>query len=327
MDWSDRIGRRIKLRDLHILLAIVQQGSMARAAKHLAVSQPAVSKVVADLEHAFGVRLLDRDRHGAQPTIYGKELLKHGVVVFDELRQGVKAIEFLTDPSVGELRIGTSNALAAGLIPAVISRMHRQHPRLTFHVAQANNFATLLRELRERSLDLILGRLLTPFAEDDLRSDDLFNDSFVVVAGRGSKWIGRRKIRLADLIDDLWVLPPMGSAGHALHSQVLRACGVDLPRRGVVCASIHMHDALLASGPYLALRLTSLVRFGGKHAPITVLPVKLSAVSEPFAIITLRARTISPVARLFIDCVHEITKSMTGKPGGRRANGKRPHVS
>src|SRR5262245_39354613 len=103
MKWSDRIGSRLKLRDLHILLAIVQQGSMARAAKHLAISQPAISKVIADLEHALGVRLLDRDRHGAAPTVYGEALLKHGLVVFDELRQSVKEIEFLTNPTAGEL--------------------------------------------------------------------------------------------------------------------------------------------------------------------------------------------------------------------------------
>src|SRR5262245_5455221 len=114
MEWSDRIGRRIKLRDLHILLSVVQQGSIAGAARHLAVSQPAVSKVIADLEHVLGVRLLDRDRHGAEPTLYGEALLQHGVVAFDALRQGVMAVEFLADPTLGELRIGATNALAMG---------------------------------------------------------------------------------------------------------------------------------------------------------------------------------------------------------------------
>src|SRR3954469_9580686 len=158
MEWSERIGRRIKLRDLHILLTIVQQGSMARAAKQLAVSQPVISKVVANLEQAIGVRLLDRDRHGAAPTIYGEALLKHGIVVFDELRQSVKAIEFLTDPTGGELRIGATNAVAMGILPAALSLLHRRYPRLTFHIAQSNDVATLYRELRERSLDLILAR-------------------------------------------------------------------------------------------------------------------------------------------------------------------------
>src|SRR5712692_7660972 len=108
MEWSARIGRRIKLRDLHILLAVAECRSMAKAAEHLAISQPVVSKVIADLEHALGVRLLDRDRHGAEPTIYGAALLKRGTAAFDELKQGVKDIEFLADPTAGELRIGST---------------------------------------------------------------------------------------------------------------------------------------------------------------------------------------------------------------------------
>ena len=327
MEWSDRIGRRIRLRDLHILLAVVQQGSMARAAKHLAVSQPVISKVIADLEHVLGVRLLDRDRHGAEPTIYGEALLKHGVVVFDELRQSVKSIEFLTDPTAGDLRIGCINAMAAGLLPAVISLLHRRHPRLTFHIVQANSVATLYRDLRERNVDLVLGRNLTPFVEDDLNADPLFSDPVLVVAGRRNRWIGRRKIELADLIHEPWLLPPTGTAGEAISAQTFRACGLEIPRRGVVCTSIQMHNALLASGPYLAMRPAFMVRFGDKHPSIKVLPVKLPVVPEPVGIITLKTRTISPVARLFIDCVREVTKPLAGRPGGRTANERRSNVS
>ena len=98
VQWADRIGRRLKLRDLHVLSAVVQWGSMAKAAQHLAVSQPVVSAAVADLENAIGVRLLDRSRRGVEPTIYGRAILKHGMVAFDALKQGVKEIEFLADP-------------------------------------------------------------------------------------------------------------------------------------------------------------------------------------------------------------------------------------
>src|SRR5690242_5309626 len=122
MDWSERIGRRIRLRDLHILLAVAQHKSMARAAEHLAVSKPVISKVIADLEHVLGVRLLERDRHGAEPTIYGDALLKRGRTAFEELRDGVKDIEFLTDPTAGEMRVGCHHFLAIGLVTAAIDR-------------------------------------------------------------------------------------------------------------------------------------------------------------------------------------------------------------
>ncbi len=107
VQWNERIGRRLKLRDLHIFLAVVQRGSMAKAATELAISQPAVSKAIADMEYALGLRLLERSRQGIEPTMYGRALIKRGYAVFDELQQGVEELAFLTDPTVGKLRIGS----------------------------------------------------------------------------------------------------------------------------------------------------------------------------------------------------------------------------
>jgi molybdenum-dependent DNA-binding transcriptional regulator ModE len=104
MQMSDRIGKRIKLQDVHVLMAVVQAGSMSKAARHLNTSQPNISKSIADLERALGVRLRDRHRQGIEPTDYGRALLSGGAAVFDELRQTVKNIEFLADPAAGEVR-------------------------------------------------------------------------------------------------------------------------------------------------------------------------------------------------------------------------------
>ena len=101
MQLSDRIGRRMKLQDLHVLMTVVQAGSMGKAAQLLNTSQPAISRSIAELESAFGIRLLDRSRRGIEPTEYGRALLDCGVAVFDELRRGVKNIEFLDDPTAG----------------------------------------------------------------------------------------------------------------------------------------------------------------------------------------------------------------------------------
>jgi DNA-binding transcriptional LysR family regulator len=132
MPSIDRIGRRLKLNDLHVFLAVVQAGSMGKAAERLNTSQSAVSRTIADLEHVFGVRLLDRSRSGIEPTKYGSELMKCGTAVFDDLRQGVRNIEFLTDPTVGEVRIGTTEPLSVGIVAATIDRLSRRHPRMRF---------------------------------------------------------------------------------------------------------------------------------------------------------------------------------------------------
>src|SRR5215470_3306890 len=154
---SERIRRRLKLSDLHVLIAVVQAGSMSRAAQLLNTTQPAVSKSIADLEHAIGVRLLDRGRHGAEPTEYGRALLDGGTAVFDDLRQAVKNIESLADPTAGEVRVGTHNPMIAGLIPTVFDRLHKKHPGISVHVVPVPTDSQQFRVLRERKIDLLLG--------------------------------------------------------------------------------------------------------------------------------------------------------------------------
>ena len=184
--WDDRIGRRLKLRDLHILLTVAQCGSMGKAAARLAVSQPAVSKAIAEMEHTLQVRLLDRTAHGIIPTLYGRALLKWGLAVFDDLRQAVKEIEFLADPTAGEVRIGTTEAMTAGLVPAVIDRLARRYPRIVFTVTPAPTIALQYHDLRERRVDLVLGRMASRIADDDLNAEVLFNEqaSHVLVEAR-----------------------------------------------------------------------------------------------------------------------------------------------
>jgi len=168
MKWDDRIGRRLKLHDLHVLLTVAELGSMGKAAERLAVSQPSVSKAIADMEHTIGVRLLDRTSKGVECTAYGRALLRRGMGAFDELRQGIKDIESLADPMVGEVRVGCPEAIAAGLLSAVIDRFSRGHPRATVSVTPADSMAPEFRPLRDREVDFLVGRIPTPFVADDL---------------------------------------------------------------------------------------------------------------------------------------------------------------
>src|ERR1700688_3261879 len=132
MTWTDRIGRRVKLRDLHILLVVAQWGSISRAAERLAISHPVVSRTISDLERVLGVRLFDRGPQGIEPTLFGRALLDCGIEVFDDLRRGVQQIEFLSDPTVGEVRIGGTEPMMAGFIPTIVDRLASEYPRLAF---------------------------------------------------------------------------------------------------------------------------------------------------------------------------------------------------
>jgi DNA-binding transcriptional LysR family regulator len=158
MDRIERVNRRLKLRDLQLFEAVVRWRSMAKAAGHMNLSQPAVSKAITELERALGVRLLDRSMRGVEPTRYGHALLRCGTAIFDDLRQGVKEIEFLADPTAGELRIGCGEVFTAGLLPAIIERLGRQYPRIVCYVESVQTVSSFpeFRELRERRVDLAL---------------------------------------------------------------------------------------------------------------------------------------------------------------------------
>jgi DNA-binding transcriptional LysR family regulator len=305
MQWSDRIGRRLKLRDLHILLAVARSGSMGKAATGLAISQPSVSKAIADVEHAIGLRLFDRSPNGIEPTIYGRALLKCGTVVFDELRQGVKELEFLTDPAGGELRIGCSETMAAGFVSAVTDRLSRDHPRVTFHLTPGDTATLRDREVRQRTIDLMVGSTFHLDLDRDLSADKLFEDTFVVMAGPESKWARRRKLQLEHLIEEPWVLPPPDSIPARNIAQAFRAKGLEPPRAKMISFSLPLHYHLLATGRFITMLPLSMLRFG-KHLPLKMLPVELDENPYSIEIVTLKNRTLSPLAKVFVECAHEI---------------------
>ena len=236
MPWDDHIKRRLKLRDIDILMAVIQAGSMGKAAGRFNMTQSAVSKVIADLEQTLGVQLLDRSRRGVEPTPHGLALTKRGVTVFDELRQGIQDLDFLSDPTAGEIRVACTEPIAAAIVSPIIDRLLRQYPRMTFHVV-AGDGALLCRELAERKVELVISRLTPsdPISEE-LSTECLFYDSLVVAAGATHPLTRRRsRIELAELPNEPWVLLPFDSAFGSLVAERFRAYGLEPPRS--ICAT------------------------------------------------------------------------------------------
>jgi DNA-binding transcriptional LysR family regulator len=309
MQLSDRIGSRMKLQDLHVLMTVVQAGSMGKAAQRLNTTQPNISRSIAELEHALGVRLLDRHRHGVEPTEYGRALLDCGVAVFDDLRQGVKNIEFLANPTAGEVRIGSTDFLAATFVSALVDRLSRRYPRVVFHLV-TGYMETLHRELSERNVDLLIVRSAGPLADERLNFEFLFDDSYVVVAGVQSRWARRRRIQIAELAEELWALPPLESVIGSVLTEAFRASGLGYPPVTVVTDSPHMRISLLATGRFVTIFPASALRFLARRSELKVLPVELPMARRPNGIVTLKSRALSPVAKLFIDCAREIAKPL-----------------
>jgi DNA-binding transcriptional LysR family regulator len=318
MKWTDRIGRRVKLRDLHIVLAVAEAGSMTRAAEELAVSYPVVSKTISELEHTLGVRLFDRSVSGVQPTHYGRALLKSGAAVFDEMRKGLQQIEFIKQPDAGDLRIGSSIVVDAGLLPAILEQFARDFPRAVLHVMHEDIATQQYDNLRNRNVELVLGRLPATMSEPDLVAEPLFDEPNVVVAGSGSHWAKLRNLTLADLIGEPWVLAQPGSLARSLQDEVFRNSGLESPPATVVTVSLHLYMRVIETGRWVGLVPASVMRFGGRQMQIKVLPVKIVSPPAPVGFITVRDRTLTPLAERFIECTRKVANSDTGRASTRR---------
>jgi len=307
---DQQIVRRLKLRDLHTLLVVAERKSMAKAAADLGLTQPAVSKVIADMERTLGVPLLDRTSRGIDPTPYGRTLLKWSDVLLDDLRRAVEEVRSLADPGTAELRIGAVQAMLQGLLPAIVRRLSKRYPRISFRIISARHTGDHYRDLRERATDLIIGRLTHAASEGGLHTESLFDDSLHVVAGARNPWLRRRSIRLSELANEPWALPwPDVGQDSVIWPHVVeafRASGLDVPMNGILSNSNPLHIAVVSDSSYLGIMPRSLIWFAGKQLGIKALPVKLPIHPPPVGIVTLKGRTISPAARLFIECAREV---------------------
>jgi DNA-binding transcriptional LysR family regulator len=315
INWESQIGRQLRLRDLHALFTVVECRSMAKAAIRLGVSQPAVSKVIADLEHALGVRLLDRSPRGVEPTVFGHALLKRGMAAFDELKQGIRDIEFLANPTAGEVKIGCPGNISSTLMLRIAEQFMQKYPRVVLHVDAVQNPQNLP-GLHDRKYDLYLTNLPLPEPRvpEGLDVEVLFSDPLVVAAGMSHRWASRRKIDFAELVEEFWLLPRVDSWNYICIADAFRTRGLPGPKVGLWSNDASLRIRLLAGGRFV----TAMGKLNAGWYGVKVLPVDLPVQPWPVVIATLKGRTLSPVVELFIEYVRYFTRPM------RQAHGIAP---
>jgi DNA-binding transcriptional LysR family regulator len=312
MDWSDRIGRRIKLRDLHILMAVADTGSMAKAAARLRISHPAVSKAISEIEGVLGVRLFDRSAQGVKLTAHGEVLLRCGINVFDEMQQGLRSLEYLSDPNSGEVRLGCTDIVLHSLAPPIVRKFSTVYPGVQLDVRLANPGEHQIQELRERKIDLLITRATGQQA--DFHSEVLFDEPFVFVVGARSELARKRKLALTDIITGNWVLPPYDSAPGALVGEVFRANGFLPPKPLVKTIAIQLTVSLIASGEFVGILPASVAALSAHRASLKALPLRPAQPRISAEIVFLKNRTLSPAVEAFIDCARKVAKSLVRSP-------------
>jgi DNA-binding transcriptional LysR family regulator len=312
MDMGNRVERRLRLQDLQVLMTVAKAGSMRKAAALLNTTQPSISRAIAELEQTTGVQLLDRTPQGVEPTACGRALLDGGTAMFDDLRQAVKNIEFLTDPTSGEVRLGSVPAFAASFVTGMIDRFSRRYPRVRFEVV-TGLAETLHHHLLARTIDLAIGARFGRLATERVDFQFLFDGSFVVAAGARNPWSRRRKLALIDLVNEQWALPSPESSLGSVFLEAFSASGLDYPQAVVIADPLDVRIGLLETGRFLTMFDPAVLQFSIRHREIVALPVRLPVVPAPIGISTLNARTLSPVTKLFIEHAREHARPLIKK--------------
>lgn len=312
VDWDSQLGRRLKLRDLHVFFAVADRGSMAKAAAQLGVTAPTVSEVIADLEYALGVKLFDRSPQGVEPTIYGRALLKRGLAAFDELKQGIRDIEFLADPTVGKLRLMCDESISAATLPLVIQKFSELYPGVVMDV-EPFNLRSYVDKLRDRTYDLVLTRRPQPDPQNDplneLNIEIIFDDELAVAVGARNPLALRRRIKMTELADARWILTAPGTWNYEIVAAMFQSQGLKMPRVIVNTLSVYLRTNLLATSQFVTAFPRSVLHLHAERFKLKELRLDLPARAWPVALLTLKHRTMSPVVERFISCAREVVKS------------------
>lgn len=297
-----RAQRRIRLRDLETLKTVVEAGGMRKAAGELNVTQPAVSRAMAELEEILGLPLLDRGRRGVEATVYGDALVRRARVLVDELQGALRELAYLSDPAAGEVRLGCMETLHAGLVGATVADMLHESPDMRFQLelGQAKELTGYF--LSQRLVDFVVCRPVTMPVPAEILGEPLFHDRLQLIVGASSPHARRRRIQLADLVEEQWILSTNEVSSPV--SPVVLAfadAGLPMPRRVIVSGSLSLRYRLIDAGPSVTAVPHSLIPFLGKRQVLRVLPIRLATWRTPTMILTLRGRTMGPAAQRFLD--------------------------
>jgi DNA-binding transcriptional LysR family regulator len=293
-----------------MLQALAEAGSMAAAAAQLALSQPAISKAMSEMEHSLGAQLLDRTSRGVELTESGRVWLERSRVILDEARQGMIDLDHLSDPTRGEVKVGTTEPPTV-VVSQIISALSRRHPRITFQIIVSDT-ASLRRELRERKLDVLIAFWIPTQDNDDLKADILYKAAFAVMADHRHPLVRRKELSLSDLIGEHWTLAPPDSFQGRLVDDFFRRKKLKPPHAVVTTISTYMSLNLLATGRFLSILPVTMLQHPSNRAWLRALSVDLGDTAGAIAAITLKKRRAGGAVKLFVDESRSIGRDAFG---------------
>ena len=308
---------RVKFRHLQCFLAVAQLGGVQKAAESLSITQPAVSKTIAELESILGVKLFERGRHGAQPTREAQLFIPHANACVLALRQGVGLLAREGGAAAATLEIGMLPTVAASLAPALMKALAARWPRIVVRIATAAN-AELLERLKAGAIECAIGRLSEPERMIGLAFEQLYNEPLVAVVRAGHPLLASTA-PAAELARYPVVLPPFGTLIRQSAEQLLGACGAPPLDSFIEVLSVSVARALTLENDAVWFVPLYAAEYDLSAGALARLPLPSAGTDEPVGLVLRTDAQPTPVARTLIDAVREIARARFGDARAHRA--------
>jgi len=314
---------QLKLRQLRLLIALDDHRHVGRVAAALNITQPAVSRSLAEIEEGLGVQLFDRLRRGMVPTSAGECLIQHARAISQDLSRARDAFKSLVCGTAGTISIGTLPAAAAVLLPRALALLHQQFPDVTAMVKEGS-FESLLPDLRARHIHLILGTLMPSHSHRDLDERALDAKPLTLVARVGHPLLERQSIGWSDLGAWPWVLPTYGSPLRQPLEEVFISHQVPVPRHCLETTSTQLVRTYVSMTDAIAFVPSEAAEYFDESGLLRALPFCINDLVKPTGVIWCRDRPLDPLVHHFIDCLAQASRAvMNSMPRARRLHNMR----
>ena len=306
-NWAN--ATRLKTRQLLLLLQLAEHGSVLRAAQAASMTQPAASKLLAEMEAMLGVKLFERHARGVEPTWYGQVLVRHARTALTELSRAHDEIAALRNGRMGQVAIGTVVNPGTNLVPQAIAAVKREYPDLLIRV-EMDYSRPLVARLVDGQLDMVVGRILGPDGLGELDFEPLADEPHSLIARAGHPLTRRRRLDHADLLEFGWILPPAASLLRSRMDAMFLEHGLPWPQNIVETSALPVITNLLRTSDLLtALPVDSVAPYTQANM-LTVLPIELGVSIESFGIVRRRNHLLSPGGQRVLDALRTTARRL-----------------
>src|SRR5688500_9917925 len=314
---------RWNTRHLSLLLDLAEQGSALRAAQAASMTQPAASKLLAEMESMLGVKLFERHARGVEPTWYGQVLVRHARTALSELSRAHDEIAALRNGRMGQAAIGTVVNPGTNLVPQAIAAVKREYPDLLIRV-EMDYSRPLVARLVDGQLDMVVGRILGPDGLGELDFEPLADEPHSLIARAGHPLTRRRRLEHADLLEFGWILPPAASLLRSRMDAMFLERGLPWPQNIVETSALPVITDLLRNSDLLtALPVDSIAPYTQANM-LTVLPIELGVSIESFGIVRRRDHLLSPGAQRVLEALRGTARRLYAALPAPQGTRRRP---